>query len=124
MAACDIISTMTLYKLTHGYYYLYLFFVASSMTLFFSYLVLGGGLLLSALLASIAIRLWLADKIESKKSAARSASIKDAVLGRARMSEDRIPDARVKGGMIFNRKKKRLEISGRLSDESFDRVFK
>jgi hypothetical protein len=34
-----------------------------------------------------------------------------------------MPDARVKGGIIYNRRKKRLEISGRLSDDSFKRVF-
>jgi hypothetical protein len=94
------------------------------MTLFLSYLALGGGLIMAALLLSFAIRLARADRVESKKSAGRSRSIKDAILGRARMHEDWIPDARVKGGMIYDKNKKRLEISGRLSDDSFDRVFR
>lgn len=94
------------------------------MTLFISYLVLGGGFFLAAGLLSLAIRLARADNVEGKKSAARVRSLKDAVLGRSRMHEDWIPDARIKGGMIYNKKKRRLEISGRLSDDSFDRVFR
>jgi hypothetical protein len=94
------------------------------MSLITSYLVVGGGLLLSAALFSVAWRLARADKIEGKKGAARAKSIVDAVLGRARMHEDWMPDARVKGGMIYNKRKKRLEVSGRLSDDSFKRVFR
>lgn len=94
------------------------------MMLFFSYLALGGGLFLVVALLSFATRLAFVNKVESKKSAMRAQSVKDAILGRARMHEDWIPDARVKGGMIYNKSKKRLEISGRLSDESFDRVFR
>jgi hypothetical protein len=94
------------------------------MNLFGSYLVLGGGLIVSAALFSVAVRLARANRLEAKKSAYRSRSVKDAILGRARMHEDWLPDARVKGGMIYNRSKKRLEISGRLSDDSFDRVFR
>jgi hypothetical protein len=94
-----------------------------NMNLFVSYLALGGGLLLALLFLRLAAKLWLADNIEGSKSAARVSSIRDAIRGRTRMHEDWMPDARVKGGMIYNRKAKRLEISGRLSDESFDRVF-
>ena len=86
--------------------------------------MLGGGLLLAAVVLSLAVRLFRIDRIEGKKSASRAASVGDAIRGRARMHEDWIPDARVKGGMIYNKKAKRLEISGRLSDESFDRVFR
>ena len=93
------------------------------MSLFFSYLMLVGGLLLCAFFLRLAFRLWCADSVESKKSAARVSSVKAAIRGRARTHEDWIPDARVRGGMIYNKKAKRLEISGRLSDESFDRVF-
>ena len=94
------------------------------MNLFLSYLVLAVGVLLSGTLLNLAIRLFKANKIESMKSAARSRNVKDAVLGRARIHDDWMPDARVKGGLIFNRKKKRLEISGRLSNDSLDRVFR
>jgi hypothetical protein len=93
------------------------------MSLVTSYLVVGGGLVLSALLLSFALRLWRVNKIEATKGAARSRSIREAILGRARMDEDWIPDARIKGGLVYNKKKKRLEISGRLSDDSFKRVF-
>lgn len=94
------------------------------MALVSSYLILAGGFFVAAILLSIAIRLLRADKIESKKSAARVLSMWSAVLGQARTRDDWIPDARVKGGMIFNKGKKRLEISGRLSEDSFDRVFR
>jgi hypothetical protein len=68
--------------------------------------------------------LFLADKLEAKKSAARVSTIRDAVLGRARATDDWVPDGRVKGGMIYNRKKKRLEASGRLSNDTIERVFR
>ncbi len=93
------------------------------MMMFLSYLALGVGLLLTALLLRLAIKLLRVDSIEGEKSASRASSIKEAIRGRSRMHEDWIPDARVKGGMIYNKRAKRLEISGRLSDESFDRAF-
>ena len=94
------------------------------MGLFLSYLALGVGLLVTALLLRFAFKLWRIDSIEGKKSASRVSSLGDAIRGRARMHEDWIPDARVKGGIVYNKKAKRIEISGRLSDESFDRVFR
>ena len=90
--------------------------LTKNISLFVSYLVLGGGVLLAALLLRIALKLWQADSIEGKKSASRASSIKDAIRGRARTHEDWIPDARIKGGMVYNKKAKRLEVSGRLSD--------
>jgi hypothetical protein len=95
-----------------------------TMSLIFSYMILAIGLVIAAWLFSFAIRLFRSDKIEARKSAARTPSLKDAILGRARAKDDWIPDARVKGGMVFNRKKNRIEISGRLSDDSLDRVFR
>ena len=95
-----------------------------TMHLFVSYLILAAGLLLSTACLSFVLRLLRVDRIEGKKSAARTRSVRDAVMGRARIHEDWIPDARVKGGLTYNRRKKRLEISGRLSEESFDRVFR
>ncbi len=94
------------------------------MDLLISYAILAGGIIVAAILARFALRLLTVDRIESKKSAARVSSLVDALMGRARTREDWLPDARVKGGMIYNKKKKRLEISGRLSDDSFDRVFR
>jgi hypothetical protein len=130
----EILLYVVLYKSTHTQYIaggpgrgLFLDFsskLKKSMNLYLSYLALGVGLLITALLLRFAFRLWRVDSIEGKKSAARASSIRNAVRGRARMHEDWIPDARVKGGMIYNKKAKRLEISGRLSDESFDRVFR
>jgi hypothetical protein len=90
----------------------------------FSYIVLAIGLLLAAWLFAFAVRLFTANKVEGSKSAARAPSLWDAVRGRARTKDDWLPDARVKGGMIYNKKKKRIEIGGRLSEDSLDRVFR
>jgi len=92
--------------------------------LVFSYIALATGLVVTALFFMMAIKLLLVDRAEGKKSAVRAPSIWDAIMGRSRMTEDWIPDGRVQGGMIYNRKKKRLEISGRLSTDSLDRVFR
>ena len=94
------------------------------MTIALSYLLLALGLLLAAWLFAFAYRLLRSDKNEGRKGAARVASLKDAVLGRARTKDDWMPDARVKGGMVYNHKEKRIEIGGRLSDDSLDRVIK
>lgn len=92
--------------------------------LFLNYIGLAAGLAISALFLSFAIRLLRVDKLESKKSAARVDSLGDAVMGRARAREDWMADGRVKGGMIYNRKQKRLEICGRLSNDTLNRVFR
>lgn len=78
----------------------------------------------SGLFFNLAIRLFRADRVESEKSAARAGNFKNALLGRTRVHDDWVPDARVKGGMIFNRRMKRFEISGRLSSDSLNRVFR
>jgi hypothetical protein len=78
----------------------------------------------SGLFFNLAFRLWRADRIESEKSAARAGGFIDALLGRTRVHDDWVPDARVKGGLIFNRAKKRFEISGRLSNDSLNRVYR
>jgi hypothetical protein len=95
-----------------------------SMNLLLSYTALGAGLALSAILLSIASRIIRADKFESRRGADRARSLKDVILGHARTHDDWIPDARVKGGLIYNKRKKRIEVSGRLSDDSLDRVFR
>jgi hypothetical protein len=89
-----------------------------------SYIGLGVGLAVSAVLVSFAVHLLRADRLESRKSAARAGSLSDAIMGRAKTRDDWMPDGRVKGGMIYNRKKKRIEISGRLSNDTLDRVFR
>jgi hypothetical protein len=96
----------------------------NSMNLLLSYVALGAGLALSATLLAFAVRILRADKFESRRGADRSRSLKDLILGRARIHDDWIPDARVKGGLIYNKRKKRIEVSGRLSDDSLDRVYR
>ena len=92
--------------------------------LIFNYIGLAIGLAFTAIFLNLAICLLRADRLERKKSAARTGSISDAVMGRARTSDDWIPDGRVRGGMIYNRRKKRLEVRGRLSRDALDRVFR
>ncbi len=92
--------------------------------LVFSYIGLGIGLAISACLLSLAIRLLRYDRAEGKKSAARASSVKDAIMGRTRTRDDWMPDGRVKGGLVYNHRKKRIEISGRLSNDTLPRVFR
>lgn len=83
------------------------------------------GLFLSAFLFNLALRLTRVDVEESDKSASRVAnSLRKAVTGRALSVDDWLPDARVKAGLVYNKNAKRLEISGRLSNESFGRIFR
>jgi hypothetical protein len=87
------------------------------------------GIALAAIPFALALRLSRAalkksNKIESKRSARRAGSLLDALRGRARTRDDWMPDGRVKGGMIYNRKDKRIEVSGRLSDDTLHRVFR
>lgn len=63
---------------------------------FLSYAILAIGLLIGAWFLSFSIRLITSDKIEGNKSAARTPSL------------------------TYNKRKKRIEISGRLSE---DRIF-
>jgi hypothetical protein len=83
------------------------------------------GLTAAAIFASLAIKLVRLDRFEAKKGASRvKGGFFDAVMGRARTRDDWMPDGRIKGGMIYNRKENRLEVCGRLSDEAFDRIFR
>ena len=82
------------------------------------------GVAISAFCFNVAYRLLRIDKDEGDKNAARVHTIWDAIRGRARPRVDWIPDSRVRGGLIFNRKEKRIEISGRLSENSVDRAFR
>lgn len=85
--------------------------------------MLAAGLVAGAWLFGFALRLLTADRVESRKSAARATSVMNAIRGRFLTKEDWIPDARVKAGMVYNTREQRIEITGRLSDDSFDRVF-
>ncbi len=89
-----------------------------------SYIILIAGILVAAGFFRFAIRLYRADRVESRKSAARVNSLADALRGRAQTRVDFLPDARVKEGMIYNRRKKRIELSGRLSFQSLERIFR
>jgi hypothetical protein len=88
-----------------------------------NYLGLAVGFSLAAVLLSIALKLFRLDRFEAKKGASRVKGISDAVMGRTRTRDDWMPDRRIKGGMIFNRRDNRIEVCGRLSDEAFDRIF-
>ncbi|ODM80565.1 hypothetical protein A6X20_22775 [Bradyrhizobium elkanii] len=88
------------------------------------YFGLAAFLSVAAALLSIAIKLIRLNRFEAKKGWARVDTISGAIMGRARTRDDWMPDGRIKGGMIFNRNKHRIEVSGRLSDESFDRIFR
>lgn len=94
------------------------------MTLLFSYAILALGLVVGACLLALAVRLLRADKLEGSKSAARAGTVMNAIFGKARTRDDWIPDARVKGGLVYNHTENRIEVSGRLSDDSLDRVFR
>jgi hypothetical protein len=88
-------------------------------------LLLVAGLFVAAFCFNIALRLHNADAIESDKSAARvGKSFFEAIRGRAKTVDDWLPDARVKAGMVYNKNDKRFEVSGRLSNEAFSRIFR
>jgi hypothetical protein len=94
------------------------------MPLAASYLILIFGLAIGIGCLKLALALSRTNKIESDKSAARVPSIWDAIRGRARTQDDWMPDARVKGGLIYNRRTNKIELTGRLSDSTLERVFK
>jgi hypothetical protein len=81
-------------------------------------------LILGAILAKLGWEIIHADRVEVSKNCARAGNWRDILLGRVRTKDDWLPDSRVQGGMVYNRRKQRIEISGRLSVESLHRVFK
>lgn len=89
-----------------------------------NYLGLAAGFSLAAVFAAFAFKLIRLDKYEAKKGSSRVRSVADAIMGRARTRDDWMPDGRIKGGMIYNRRDNRIEVSGRLSDEAFHRIFR
>ena len=89
-----------------------------------SFFFLAGFLMVAVAAFAISFKFLTVDRLEAKKNRVRVSDISTAIRGRAKTREDWIPDARVQGGMIFNKKKKRIEIAGRLSDDSLDRAFR
>jgi len=89
-----------------------------------SYLILVASAIVTAVAFASAYKFLTVNRLEAKKNYVRVSTFATALRGRARTREDWIPDARVQGGMIFNKKKRRIEISGRLSDDSLDRAFR
>ena len=81
-------------------------------------------LIIAAVLAKFGLTLLRADPLEAEKNASRTRSFKDALLGRVQIHNDWLPDARVQGGMVYDQAQDRIEICGRVSDESLDRTFR
>ncbi|TWI07894.1 hypothetical protein LPJ38_03105 [Bradyrhizobium daqingense] len=109
---------------TLGYVALLGAFVGVVAALGPSFVVLTVGLVVAAISLVFAYKFIRADKIELRKSQTRTDDVKSVLLGRAKTRDDWIPDARVQGGMIFNKKANRLEITGKLSNDTLDRVFR
>lgn len=89
-----------------------------------SYLILVVGSSAAAFAFGVAWLLSRVDRSESIKSAARTKRMRDAVRGHASLHDDWVPDARIKGGMVYNKSKRRLEICGRLSEDSLERIYR
>jgi hypothetical protein len=89
-----------------------------------SYVVLVGAAIVAAIAFAFAFKFFRADKLELQKTQNRASDIATVVMGRAKTRDDWMPDARVLGGMTFNRKEGRIEITGKLSDDTIDRVFR
>ena len=81
-------------------------------------------IIVAAIIFRFGLALLRADKLEVEKNASRVRTWKDAIFGRVQIHDDWLPDARVQGGMIFNEAENRIEICGRLSDESLERTFR
>jgi hypothetical protein len=87
-------------------------------------------ILISLLSGSIAlILLWLAfnlarfNKIEYQKSRARYPSGSAALFGRAIVRYNGTPDGRVRAGIVFNKKQRRIIQNGKLKNEVVDQVI-
>lgn len=107
-----------------GYIIFAALFAGVVYTFGFSFVALAAGFAGAATSAVFAYKFWNADKLELRKSQIRSQSLASVVSGRAKTRDDWLPDARVQGGMIFNRRDRRIEITGKLSNDSLDRVFR
>lgn len=64
------------------------------------------------------------DQNEIEKNASRiKGGLLSVIRGEAEVHHDWMPDARVKGGMVYNKRKNRLEVSGRISLEASRSMF-
>lgn len=107
-----------------GYLVFVALFAGAVYSFGISFIALSAGFAGAAFSSVFAYKFWNADKLELRKSQTRSRSLASVVNGRAKTRDDWLPDARVQGGMIFNRKDRRIEITGKLSNDSLDRVFR
>jgi len=89
-----------------------------------NYILLAIGLGFAVWLIRLGLQFLTLDQIEASKSSLRARTITDAVLGKVRVQDDWLPDARVQGGMYFNKKRNRIEICGKISDDSLRRTFR
>lgn len=78
---------------------------------------------LASIFLTIAIKMYKYDSREFKKNVARSKSIWDIIVGKLVISNDHLPDGRVQAGINYNRKKKRIEVTGKLSDDKIEEIL-
>jgi hypothetical protein len=90
-----------------------------------AYLQLAGAVALGAFglaLLRFALKIVFYDRIEYEKSRARYSSLKAAVSGKARVKRGEFPDGRVRAGIAYNKKLKRIEANGKLRNDVVDHV--
>jgi len=101
--------------------------------MFLQYLGLTIGLSIAVVPLVIAWRLSRIDRltglvtrqrVEARRYASHVWSVRDVIMGKAQCPGDWLPDERFHPGMIYNRREHRIEISRRLSDAAFDRIFR
>lgn len=61
---------------------------------------------------------------EVRRSNARTKSWRDLFMGRSVVQDDWLPDARVQAGAVFNKKVGRIEVTGRISNDTIERTFR
>ncbi|UWU21093.1 hypothetical protein QA648_17405 [Rhizobium sp. CB3171] len=74
-------------------------------------------------LIRFAIKLAKFDRIEYQKSRARYPSLMAAISGKATVRYNGTPDGRVRAGIVYNTKKKRIEPNGKLRNDVVDQVL-
>jgi hypothetical protein len=88
-----------------------------------SMLVALGFATVSLTLLRLAWRLIRFDSSEYEKSRARYKSLGAVLRGEARVKRDTVPDGRVRAGLVYNKKLRRFEANGKLSNQVVDRVL-
>lgn len=76
----------------------------------------------SITLLRFAFKLLSYDRIEYEKSRARYASLSDAISGKARVKRSELPDGRVRAGIVYNLRQRRIEANGKLRNDIVDNV--